>query len=61
LVFWDKEDLEELLDYLKAKETPATVELLSANSQTTLEQGVELVNLTRKGVFLRTWPGYAIC
>ena len=53
LVFWDKEDLEELLDYLKAKETPATVQLLSANSRTTIEKGMEAVNLTRKGVFFQ--------
>jgi ATP-dependent 26S proteasome regulatory subunit len=53
LVGWDKEDLEELLDYLKAKETPATVQLLSTNSRTTLEKGVEAVNLTRNGVFFK--------
>ena len=53
LVFWDKEDLEELLDYLKAKETPATVQLLSANSRTTIEKGMEAVNLTRNGVFFQ--------
>lgn len=35
LVCWDKEELEELVDYLKAKETPATVQLLSANSRST--------------------------
>jgi hypothetical protein len=30
----DKEDLEDLLDSLKAKETPATVKLLSGDSRT---------------------------
>jgi hypothetical protein len=45
--------LEELLDYLKAKETPATVQLLSTNSLTTLEKGMEAVTLTRKGVFFQ--------
>jgi hypothetical protein len=53
LVGWDKEELEELLDYLKAKETPATVKLLSANSRTTIEKGMDAVTLTRKGVFLQ--------
>jgi len=53
LVGWDKEELEELLDYLKAKETPATVQLLSANSRTTIEKGMEAVTLTRKGVFFQ--------
>jgi hypothetical protein len=53
LVGWDKEDLEELLAYLKAKETPATVQLLSANSCTTIEKGMEAVNLTRNGVFFQ--------
>jgi hypothetical protein len=45
--------LEELLDYLKTKETPATVQLLSANSLTTIEKGMEAVTLTRKGVFFQ--------
>ncbi len=53
LVGWDKEELEDLLDYLKAKETPATVQLLSANTRTTLEKGVDAVNLTRNGVFFQ--------
>ena len=53
LVGWDKEELEELVDYLKAKETPATVKLLSTNSRGTLEKGVEAVTLTRKGVFFQ--------
>jgi hypothetical protein len=53
LVGWDKEELEELLDYVKGKETPATVQLLSANSLTTLEKGVEAVTRTRKGVFFK--------
>jgi transitional endoplasmic reticulum ATPase len=52
-VFWDKEDLEELLDYLKAKETPATVQLLSTNSRSTIEEGLNAVNLTRNGVFFK--------
>ena len=51
LVGWDKEELEDLLDYLKAKETPATVQLLSANTRTAIEKGVNAVNLTRNGVF----------
>jgi len=41
LVFWEKEDLEELLDYLKAKEAPATAQLLSANSRTPYKNQVE--------------------
>jgi hypothetical protein len=53
LVGWDKEDLEELLDYVKAKETPATVQLLSTNSRTTLEKVVNAVNLTRNGRFFK--------
>jgi hypothetical protein len=52
--FSDKEEVEELLYYLKANEAPATVKLLSANSRTTIEKGVESVNLTRNGVFLKT-------
>jgi hypothetical protein len=48
VVGWDKEDLEELLDYVKANETPSTVKLLSANSRDTIEKGVNAVNLTRK-------------
>ena len=51
LVGWDKEDLEELLDCLKAKETPAMVKLLSANSRSTIEKGSKAVNLTQNGVF----------
>jgi hypothetical protein len=61
LVGWDKEDLEELLDYLKAKETPATVQLLSTNSRTTLEKGVEVVNLTRNGVFFKNLTSWGRC
>jgi hypothetical protein len=38
LISWDKEELDELVDYLKAKETPATVKLLSANSRDSLEK-----------------------
>jgi transitional endoplasmic reticulum ATPase len=53
LVFWDKEELEELLDYLKSKETPATVKLLSANSRDSLVKGMEAVSLTRHGVFFQ--------
>jgi transitional endoplasmic reticulum ATPase len=53
LVGWDKEDLEELLDYLKAEETPATVQLLTANSHESLDKGVNAVTLTRKGVFFQ--------
>jgi hypothetical protein len=41
LVFWDKEDLEDLLDYVKSKETPTTVELLSANSRTSYKNQAE--------------------
>jgi hypothetical protein len=41
LVGWDKEDLEKLLYYLKAKETPATAQLLSANSRTPYKNQVE--------------------
>ena len=44
LVGWDKEELEELLDYLKAKETPATVQLLSANSRTTLADYIIVIS-----------------
>jgi hypothetical protein len=44
----DKEELGELLDYLKPKETAATVQLLSTNSRSTLEKGVNAVTLTRK-------------
>jgi hypothetical protein len=55
LVFWGKEDLEELLAYLKIKETPATVELLSANTCSTIEKGIDEVTLTREGVFFKTW------
>jgi transitional endoplasmic reticulum ATPase len=55
LVFWDKEELEELVAYLKPKETPATVELLSANSRTTIEKGVEAVTLTRNGFFFQNF------
>jgi hypothetical protein len=32
LVGWDKEELEDLVDYLKAKETLETVQLPSGNS-----------------------------
>ncbi|MFA4902275.1 MAG: ATP-binding protein [Desulfobaccales bacterium] len=53
LVFWDKEELEDLLDYVKAKETPATAKLLSTNSRNTIEEGVDAVNLTRNGVFFK--------
>ena len=38
---------------MKAKETPATAQLLSANSRSTLEKGVKAVKLTRNGVFLK--------
>lgn len=57
LVFWDKEDLEELLDYLKAKETAATVQLLSTNSRTTLEKGMEAVTLTREVTLVNEFLG----
>jgi hypothetical protein len=60
LVGWDKEELEELLDYLEAKETPATVQLLSANSLTTIEKGMEAVTLSRKGSSFRTSPSWGI-
>jgi len=53
LVRWDQEDLEELVDYLKSKETPATVKLLSANSLSTLEKGMDAVTLTRTGGFFQ--------
>jgi transitional endoplasmic reticulum ATPase len=53
LISWDQEELEELLDYLKSKETPATVKLLSANSLSTIEQGMDAVTLTRTGVFFQ--------
>jgi hypothetical protein len=53
LISWDQEELEELLDYLKSKETPATVKLLSANSLSTLEKGMDAVTLTRTGVFFQ--------
>jgi hypothetical protein len=44
LVFWDKEDLEGLLDYLKAKEAPATVQLLSANSRSTIADYITVIS-----------------
>jgi len=55
LVGSDKGELDDLLDYVKAKETPATVQLLSANSRTTIEKGVEAVTLTRNGVFFKNF------
>jgi hypothetical protein len=41
LVGSDKEELEDLLDYVKSKETPMTVKLLSANSRTPYKNQAE--------------------
>jgi hypothetical protein len=48
LVGWDKEELEELLDYLKVKESPATVKLLSANSRSTIADYITVISSTVK-------------
>jgi hypothetical protein len=41
LVGSDKGELDDLVDYVKAKETPATVQLLSANSRTPYKNQAE--------------------
>lgn len=44
LVGSDKEELKELVDYLKAKEMPATVQLLSANSRSTVDDYITVIS-----------------
>ena len=62
LVGWDKEELEDLLDYLKAKETPATVQLLSANTRTSHRKGRGRGQLdSERSLLSRTWRSWVSC